>query len=395
MKIGIGWQVGVPSGWGTYGLNLCVHLERLGHRAVPLSLAHDLSLDPLTERLLAPTLREHMFADKLRVLHGALDLPHPVLHGLGDGLEVSDFSDANRGAPDIGVVFFESAVVPKPNLERARDLPLIVTGSSWNQMVLEAHGLTNARFCPQGVDPSLFHPAPPAKRAPVGRYLIFSGGKLEYRKGQDIALAAFKVFHDRHPEALLVTAWHNLWPESLAGLTDSALVKSLPQVDGRGRIKVADWAAAEHGLPRDAILDLGPQTNASAPRLLGDMDLAIFPNRCEGGTNLVAMEAMAMGLPVVLSANTGHLDLIQGGETLGEPVCWAVRDQAAIAEITGDISRTGWGETPIEALVDAMEEAYQNRAEAKRRGAAAARMMADWSWETQVRRLLVEVEAVA
>jgi glycosyltransferase involved in cell wall biosynthesis len=395
VKIGIGWQVGVPSGWGTYGMNLCVHLERLGHRAVPLALAHDLTLDPLTERLLAPALREYMLTEKLRGLYETLDLPHPVLHGLGDGLEYSAFSEANNGSPNIGVVFFESAVMPKANLERARDFPLIVTGSSWNQMVLEAHGLTNARFCPQGVDPSLFHRAPKAGRAPLGRYLVFSGGKLEYRKGQDIALAAFKIFHDRHPEALLVTAWHNLWPESLAGLADSPLVRSLPEVDGRGRLRVADWAAAEHGLPRDAILDLGPLTNATTPRILGDMDLAIFPNRCEGGTNLVAMEAMAVGLPVILSANTGHLDLIQGSETLGEPVCWAIKHQKSIADQTGDIARTGWGETPVDALVEAMEEAYQNRAEAARRGAAAARMMEDWSWGAMIERMMVEVEAVA
>ena len=38
------------------------------------------------------------------------------------------------------------------------------------------------------------------------RFLIFSGGKMELRKGQDIVLAAFKIFARRHPEATLVTA---------------------------------------------------------------------------------------------------------------------------------------------------------------------------------------------
>ncbi len=27
-EIGIGWQVGVPSGWGTYGTNLAAELAR-------------------------------------------------------------------------------------------------------------------------------------------------------------------------------------------------------------------------------------------------------------------------------------------------------------------------------------------------------------------------------
>ena len=39
-------------------------------------------------------------------------------------------------------------------------------------------------------------------------------------------------------------------------------------------------------------------------------DVALFPNRCEGGNNLVAMESIASGVPVILSANTGHLDII-------------------------------------------------------------------------------------
>ena len=47
--------------------------------------------------------------------------------------------------------------------------------------------------------------------------------------------------------------------------------------------------------------------------LLKQSDLAVFPNRCEGGTNLVAMEAIACGIPTVLSANSGHLDLMRIG----------------------------------------------------------------------------------
>ena len=46
------------------------------------------------------------------------------------------------------------------------------------------------------------------------------------------------------------------------------------------------------------------------PKYLISSDTALFPNRCESGTNLVAMEAMAAGIPVILSNNSGHLDLI-------------------------------------------------------------------------------------
>ena len=44
-----------------------------------------------------------------------------------------------------------------------------------------------------------------------GRFVVFSGGKLEHRKGQDVAVAAFRDFQKTHPQLrpLLVTAWYH------------------------------------------------------------------------------------------------------------------------------------------------------------------------------------------
>jgi hypothetical protein len=38
-------------------------------------------------------------------------------------------------------------------------------------------------------------------------------------------------------------------------------------------------------------------------------DCGLFPNRCEGGTNLVAMEYASIGRPIVANALTGHADI--------------------------------------------------------------------------------------
>ena len=57
----------------------------------------------------------------------------------------------------------------------------------------------------------------------------------------------------------------------------------------------------------------GLLNSAQMASLLKQADIAVFPNRCEGGTNLVAMEAIACGIPTVLSANSGHLDLMRLG----------------------------------------------------------------------------------
>lgn len=42
------------------------------------------------------------------------------------------------------------------------------------------------------------------------------------------------------------------------------------------------------------------------PEVFREVDLAVFPNRCEGGANLVAMEAFAYGLSCLILQNTGH-----------------------------------------------------------------------------------------
>ena len=67
------------------------------------------------------------------------------------------------------------------------------------------------------------------------RFVIFSGGKLEYRKGQDIVIAAFKIFQKRHPEALLITAWHNVWPQFMTGIEQTGNVVGLPKISQNKR----------------------------------------------------------------------------------------------------------------------------------------------------------------
>ena len=104
------------------------------------------------------------------------------------------------------------------------------------------------------------------------------------------------------------------------------------------------------------------------PTILREMDAAIFPNRCEGGTNLVAMEAMACGVPTILSANSGHLDLLQDGTAL------ALTDQSSIPGVPG------WRESNVEEIVAALETLYTDRARAAAIGAAGAKLLAGLTW---------------
>lgn len=386
----VGWQVGVASGWGTYGVNLAVQLRAKGFDVGLPFLSQTLNITAEQNALLEPALRAHKRYASLPT--DERHLSSAFLRALGDGLDFPPFLDDWSGQPDIGIVFFESAQVPGANLERAKSLDAVITGSGWNLEVLQSAGMTNVFNCPQGIDPMLFKPGPKSGRF-GDRFTIFSGGKLEYRKGQDLVVAAFKQFRARHPEALLVTAWHNPWPEAAKSLTASPHVNCVPGVDSKGTLDVTSWLRAE-GLPDESFVDLGALVNGETANLLWDMDLAVFPNRCEGGTNLVAMEAMACGVPCVLSRNTGHLDLF-GSESSDGTTCFGVDLQIPLGEVMNRPDLAGWGESSIEELVQKMEQAISDQEAAQRISAMGAEFMARWSWSAQIDRLVEVISQVS
>lgn len=385
-RIIVHWKASSFFGWGVYGLNLALEWARDPDVepicSVPLE-PKELSLDPLRRGLLGPFLQASAeFQARLE--------PHKDSRAASELLMLAAVDDQFRispaahgvalsGAPTLAVTFFETAQMSPEAVARAAAFPLVITGSTWNAQVLREHGVENVRIVLQGVDPSHFHAAPRSGLM-SDRFLVFSGGKLERRKGQDIVLAAFRKFAARHRDALLVTAWRSPWPE-LARTLDKSGLASPVIFDERGRPDVRAWAAA-NGVEPAAMLDLGLVPNALMPPLLREMDVALFPNRAEGGTNLVAMEAMACGVPTILSRNTGHLDLIEPDN------CYILSRQSELGEEgAGFGAAAGWGESDVDEAVEALERAYADREEARRIGASGAATLARMSWARTARQM--------
>ncbi|HEX3432120.1 MAG TPA: glycosyltransferase family 4 protein [Rhizomicrobium sp.] len=311
MQVVLDWEISAFFGWGVYGLNLGLELPRYpdiaARTAMPLD-SRQIGVDALRLRVLAPILA--------RSNAGAPAHDAVWLHALGN-----EFRHDRIGQARIGIAFFE-APLSAGAIERAKRYEFIVTGSSWNESVLRAAGLKNIRTILQGVDRSLFFPGPKRNLFP-GCFLIFSGGKAEPRKGQDIVVAAFRIFARRHKEAMLVTAWHSPWPDLARGMD-----LDLSEFAGR-------------------VIDVGPLPNVVMGPIYRECDVGLFPNRAEGGTNLVAMECLACGVPAILSDNTGHRDLLRMG--FGHPL--RQRPGAAWSE---------WGESDVEDVVEALEHVYAN-----------------------------------
>ncbi|THD59051.1 glycosyltransferase family 4 protein [Phenylobacterium sp.] len=375
----INWRLSSFFGWGVYGLNLALHWSADRDMSVVVSMPisdGDLALGPLRRRALQPLIeRSREFQAKLRPYENRVaTVQAPCLNSCDRRFLVSGVAHNVRlaGTPTIGVTFFETPQLDADAITRARACPVVVTGSTWNAELLRAHGLTNVRNVLQGIDPSLFHPAP-RLGVYTDRFLIFSGGKLERRKGQDIVLTAVRRFVERHPDALLVTAWHGPVTDYIRTLDAGGLTSPVP-FDGIGQVDVTGWALA-NGIGPDNVLDLGSVPNAMMPGLLREMDVALFPNRAEGGTNLVAMECMACGVPTILSANTGHLDLIE------DENCYPLVQQNALpGEEAGFGGVAGWGESDVEEVLEQLERVYAHRAEALRRGRLGAVAMRQLTW---------------
>jgi glycosyltransferase involved in cell wall biosynthesis len=381
----IQWSISSFFGWGVYGLNLAMHWEKDAEIepvcASPFSTGH-IALDPLRERAILPFLvRSLQFQGQIsNHTGGGATANAPLLLALGNNFVGSPAAHnvVLEGQPTIGVVFFEEALDPEA-VKRGKLLPLIIAGSTWNEKVLRAYGFERVKTVLQGVDPTHFHPGPKLG-AMRDRFLIFSGGKAELRKGQDIVIAAFKIFAKRHPEATLVTAWHSPWPHLARSLDQSGVAAPIV-FDNHGKVDVRAWVEANDIAP-ERVIDLGNVPNISMPSVLREMDAAVFTNRAEGGTNLVAMECMASGIPAILSRNTGHLDLIE------EDNCYPLLDQRAVAGRWNSIGEIKcWGESQVDEVVERLEQVFVDREGARRRGLRAARMMQRLTWADTARQM--------
>lgn len=139
-----------------------------------------------------------------------------------------------KGSPNLGVIFLEDTNAgfhdAKGVAAVARAFRTVVAGSEWTREVLARRFGSVAAAAPpprlrvayQGVDPEAFPLAPPTTSEGGGdRFVIFTGGKLEWRKGQDVMVAALRLLVDElAPEVdwHLVAAWHTDYARFMTGL---------------------------------------------------------------------------------------------------------------------------------------------------------------------------------
>lgn len=277
---------------------------------------------------------------------------------------------------NVGYCFIEDSLLLKRYAENAhRYWDTIVAGSNWGaERIRDAVTEVDVKVAVQGVDSDIFRPM--EEVTPDDNWFtIFSGGKWEFRKGQDVVIAAVKVLMERHKDVRLVASWWNPWQQSIDTMMASHLLNGGPLL---GNYKAA---ALFNGIPPDRVQFIDECSHAELAGHMNKCDIALFPNRCEAGTNLVMMEAMACGLPVITvpahghATVAGHLDLK-----------YMLSSKPFICQRAG-VAVGQWYEPDLDETIDKLEAAY-NGYTLDSDGAANRIAMLRFTWEACAKSLL-------
>lgn len=289
------------------------------------------------------------------------------------GHDFRPMNPADWNRINIGYCFFENDIEALHHTRRAAgEWDFIVAGSSWCEYQLRIGGVKNTATILQGIDPANFHYLP--KRPEDGRFIVFSGGKFEYRKGQDLVIAAMREFMQRHDDAYLACSWINQWPFSVATMAQSHHIRF--NMTNDECITILQRTLEQNGIPADRVFLAPLIDNTLIRQIYQQTDIGIFPNRCEGGNNMVMCEYMACGRTVIASDATGHADVITPSNAFPLTKYTPIVAQDQAGQPAGI-----WQEPSVVELLEKLELAYQNRDLCLHKGKVAAEDMKNLSWE--------------
>jgi glycosyltransferase-like protein len=178
-----------------------------------------------------------------------------------------------------------------------------VVSHLWQDLLAETFGI-DATLVGNGIDIKRFTPVPDGREAALAARLglgsgpvVLSVGGVEARKNSCRILEAFIQLRAMHPRAQLVIA-------------GGASV-----LDHHDYLNEFKALLVSSGLPAEAVIRAGPQAQADMPALYRLADVLAFPSVKEG-FGLVALEAMACGVPTVVSRIAPFTEHIGENETV-------------------------------------------------------------------------------
>ena len=364
--------VGNSFGWGVCGKYLTRDLSNLTNvELLTYSLSNAIVSDPYDYNFLSS---KYLGDDVVNSY--SFDTPYKSKHILQCVSEdLSEWKVASNADFKVGYTFFDNTMIDEKNIENIKNqYDILVAGSKWCEEALNSNGLTKTKTIIQGIDSQIFNSANNEKQYLKDKFVIFSGGKFELRKGQDLVIKAFKVLQDKYDDVMLVTSWSNYWASSVNSMTGSPHINF--SIDINNFNNSIDKLLTDNGIKLENVFNLKHCSNSDMARIYKNTDIGLFPNRCEAGTNLVLMEYMATGKPVIASYNTGHKDILTEHNSL----MLKHMQKTAIHHQSKQIAT--WDSPVLDEIIANLEWAYHNRDSLDKFAKNAADDLSKMTWQS-------------
>lgn len=252
-----------------------------------------------------------LVAEKLREAWGDTPVVH-MFHTLGHMKNRIALDDSQK-AP-------EERILGETRVIQTADRIIAATPAEQAQLKwLYGANVEKVRIIPPGVDLERFHPitTEEAKKRvgiPPNHCLVLFAGRIEPLKGIDTLLQAMSLIQGKYPEAVKNCCVAIIGGDPWADDPDDEMAR-LQQM------------RSELGI-HDIVTFLGAKDQNALPNYYAASEMVVMPSHYES-FGMVALEAMAMGTPVIASEVGGLAYLIRDGET-GFHV--PSRDPEALAE---------------------------------------------------------------
>lgn len=252
-----------------------------------------------------------------------------------------------KGQYPVMSTMFEANMLPEPFRENLHNFAQVIVPCEMNRELFSQYHI-DVQVVPLGVDPLIWHYEP---RQPPTTHFRFLHAGSGYRKGPDLVHRAFRTVF-RHPERF-----------------DPVPTLVLKSPRGGG-----DWH--------------GPYTEVVSGRIPTEAEVDVYrsahaylqPSRGEG-FGLQPLQAIAQGLPTVLTGAHGHAEYAH----LGIPLSTTMVDAEYFTY--GNPPGMQWWEPDFEELCEAMWDIYNNYETHLERAERSAKVVAnEWTWADTARK---------
>ena len=296
------------------------------------------------------------------------NLPDP--DGIAICLGSLDFLAHAPGKLRIMSTAWETSKVPEPHLRIIGNADRVWVPTDWGRILFEKAGIAPSRISvvPEGVNSRVF--TPPQTRAieACAHFRFLCVGKWEQRKGTADLVSAFcKEFKSSEAVELILQCWN-------------------PYIGGFDLNSEVARETRHLGNDLPRVVTGRPLPLPGLVALMQEADAFVLPTRAEGW-GLPILEAMACGLPTIVTDYSGHRAFTNEANSY----LIAVERMCPVDDPYFFHPAYDWGEwaqPDIAHLRHLMRHVFENREEALEKGRVARLDAERWSWDNAAQQAL-------